>query len=213
MSPRSAKAIRGRVGGDPATALREHLIDAAERLLTERQFSTITTRDIARAAQVSDGVLYNYFSDKSELLIAALVRRYAAALAAFEVGLPTPGVGVVEENLTYYARAALELVSSTLPMAAGLVSEPTLLHRFLEAIHTEPYGPHRIREPMAEYLLGEQRLGRLGEFEIEPVLALLVGPALVLGLGGLVAQRPLEELATQIPGVVAALLRGLAPRA
>lgn len=64
MSPRRAKATLGRVGTDPATALREHLVDTAERLLAEKQVGAITTREIARAAGVSDGVLYNYFADK-----------------------------------------------------------------------------------------------------------------------------------------------------
>ena len=69
MSPRQAKGVKGRVGDDPATALRNHLIDVAERLLAERPVSSITTRDIARAGEVSDGVLYNYFASKNDLLV------------------------------------------------------------------------------------------------------------------------------------------------
>src|SRR5512140_2747206 len=56
MSPRRAKAVVDRVGDDPATALRELLIDAVDRLLAQGSITAITTRDIARAAGVSDGV-------------------------------------------------------------------------------------------------------------------------------------------------------------
>ena len=83
--------MRGRVGDDPATALRELLVDSAEKLLAERQVSSITTRDIARAAGVSDGVLYNYFANKNDLLVAALMRRYAGLVSGFDADLPAPG--------------------------------------------------------------------------------------------------------------------------
>jgi AcrR family transcriptional regulator len=55
--------------------LREHLLAAAERLLAESRPQALTTRAIARAAGVSDGVLYNYFADRDELVLEALVRR------------------------------------------------------------------------------------------------------------------------------------------
>jgi AcrR family transcriptional regulator len=203
--------VRGRVGDDPAAALRELLIDTAEKLLAERQVSTITTRDIARTAGLSDGVLYNYFTDKNELLVAALVRRYAAALEQFDGDLPAAGTATVEQNLITYARAALDLVAKTLPVAAGLMSEPALLHRFIEAIHTQPFGPHRLRQPIADYLTEEQRLGRLGDFDVDPVLSLLIGPAVVLGFAHVVAGRSPEDLADEIPGIVRTLLHGLNP--
>lgn len=68
---------------DPATALREHLVESAGKLLSERQISAITTRDTTLSAGVSDGVLYNYFGDKNELLLAALLRRYQSVVERF----------------------------------------------------------------------------------------------------------------------------------
>src|SRR6266536_1308624 len=108
MSPRRARAVSG-LDGDPATALREHLIDVAERLLSERQVSAITTRDIARTAGVSDGVLYNYFADKNDLLLSGRVRRRAHIIPPFEADLPQPGTPTVEEHLGAHARAMLDL--------------------------------------------------------------------------------------------------------
>ncbi|HWD77620.1 MAG TPA: TetR/AcrR family transcriptional regulator [Kribbella sp.] len=209
MSPRRARAVRSRVGDDPATALREHLIDTAEKLLGERQVAGITTRDIARAAGVSDGVLYNYFAGKNELLVAALVRRYAGSVTRFEADLPAPGTGTVEENLVAYAQAAVDLVAETLPTAAGLMSEPALLHGFVEAIHQQPYGPQRMHRPIAEYLSGEQRLGRLKEFDIDPAIHLIVGPAIMLGFSAIIGGRPREHLTEQLPGIIHTLLTGL----
>jgi len=201
--------VRGRVGDDPATALREHLIATAEKLLGERQVAAITTRDISRSAGVSDGVLYNYFATKHELLVAALVRRYAGSVTRFDADLPAPGTGTVEENLIVYAQAAVDLVTETLPTAAGLMSEPALLHRFIEEIHRQPFGPHRLRQPIADYLAAEQRLGRLGAFDIEAAMSLIMGPAIMLGFAAHVSGASLDELANQIPGIVRTLLTGI----
>jgi AcrR family transcriptional regulator len=211
MSPRRAKATRGRVGDDPAVALRQHLIDTAEKLLAEKQVGAITTREIARTAGVSDGVLYNYFADKNELIVAALVRRYSRVLERFGSGLPEPGSATVETNLLAYAKATHDLVASALPMAAGLMSEPELLHRFIIEIHKEPMGPHRLRQPIADYLAAEQKLGRLGSFSADAVVSMIMGPAIMLGFTELVAGVPREILAGRLPEVINTLLHGIAP--
>jgi len=214
MSPRRAKAVTGRVDQDPATALREHLIDTAERLLSERPVATITTRDIARAAAVSDGVLYNYFADKQDLLLAALLRRYRALAERFEVALPEPGAGPVEENLRVFAKAMLDLHGRLMPTIAGLVSEPVLMHRFVEAIHGVPFGPQHNQRRLTDYVAREQALGRLAD-DVDPsaTSVLMTGAALVLVVAHhLLPAGARPSPAIQIPAIVDTLMRGLAPR-
>lgn len=210
MSPRRAKAIGGR-DGDPAVTLREHLIDAAERLLAERRTVAVTTRDIARAAGVSDGVLYNHFAGKDDLLLAALLRRYGRLLADFRAGLPAPGTGGVEANLAAHLRAALDLSINTFPAGAGLLAEPALLHRFVVAIHQPPFAPQQFLQPLTDYIAGEQRLGRLRAGDPEPVVTLLTGVSLVLAATSLMSGRPPEDVAASIPAVVRALVDGAGP--
>jgi len=53
--------------------LRDYLIDTAARLIAERGTAGLAVRDITRAAQVADGVLYNYFEDKEDLLAHACI--------------------------------------------------------------------------------------------------------------------------------------------
>ncbi len=133
MSPRRAKVIRDQAGknDDPGEALREHLVATAERLLEERQITEITTRDIAREAEVSDGVLYNYFASKNDLLVTALVRRFARDVQRFLERLPEPGTATVAKNLEVFARAMFDLNAGALPIVAGLIADPPLLHKFL----------------------------------------------------------------------------------
>jgi AcrR family transcriptional regulator len=205
--------VSGRVGDDPATALREHLIDAAERLLGQAPISAITTREIARTAGVSDGVLYNYFADKNELLLAALLRQYRSLTERFYAQLPEAGTGTIEENLTTLAGGLFELAADVIPMMAGLLSDPPLLHRLFEAMHREPFGPQQLGEPLARYLEEEQRLGRVSP-SVDPhaVSWLLIGPTAMLALASQMGSpRGRAGLPEQLRSLVIALIAGLRP--
>ena len=193
----------------PAGALREQLLDAAERLLADRQVSAITTRDIARAAGLSVGVLYNYFADKNDLIVAALLRRYEAQLAVFEADLPAAGEGDIEANLVRYAEALFALASETLPSIAGLVSDPALMHRFVAEIHGPEFGMQRTLGQIAAYLVAEQRLGRLGEFDVAAAVTAFAGSMIALGIQAMVGGSAPDDARAQIPVVVRTLVGGL----
>jgi AcrR family transcriptional regulator len=211
MSPRRARAVAGRVDEDPATALREHLLDTADGLLAERQVSAITTRDIATGAGVSEGVLYNYFADKQDLLLAALLRRHDRIVARFEAELPEAGFATVEENLTTFARASLDLQSDLLPLMVGLITEPALLHRFVDEMHRQPLGAGGTMQRVAEYLVAEQRLGHVpADIDPQPVNTLLMGATTLLAFTNLVSGDR-EQVVEALPSIVRALVRGIAP--
>jgi AcrR family transcriptional regulator len=208
MSPRRARAIRDRAGEDPAAALREHLIEAAERLLSERHVSAITTRDIARTAGVSDGVLYNYFADKNELVLTALLRRFDGLIARFNANLPEPGAATVEENLVVYATASLDLAADALPLLRLLETEPALLHRLHDQIEPLVFNPARI----VAYLQAEQSLGRLPTVDARAASTLLFGATTVLAHTNPMHGAWREQLAEQLQAIVSTLFRGLSPR-
>ena len=211
MSPRRAQAVLG-TDGDPAAALREHLVDTAEALLAERQVNTITTRDIARAANVSDGVLYNYFADKSELLLTALVRRFTELVERLRTELPDPGSGTVDANLRLVAGALYDLHAAAFPIVGSLLAEPALLHRFMAAIHStdEPLGGRQIRDTVVAYVVAEQKRGRLARADPGAAADLLIGATATLVFTGHLGEGrdPVERL----PAVVDTLIRGLAPQ-
>jgi AcrR family transcriptional regulator len=211
MSPRRARAVAGRVDVDPATALREHLVDAAERLLAERQIPAITTRDIAAGAGVSDGVLYNYFANKNELLLVALIRRYQRAVTRFDALLPEAGTATVEENLNTFARALLEMQSDVLPIMTGLITEPDLLRRFVEEMHSQPFSPQHAMQRLIDYVGAEQRLGRMPDaIRPDAVNTLLMGATALLAFTGLLSPGSgQQQVAEELPAIVQALIRGL----
>jgi AcrR family transcriptional regulator len=210
MSPRRAKAVGGRIGDDPATALRDHLIDATERLLAGTAIGSVTTRDIARAAEVSDGVLYNYFADKNELILAALIRRQRALARRFYSTLPEPGSATVEDNLVALTAGLLEMIAEALPTVAGLVTQPVLFHRLFEEIHRDEYSPQEMQRRVTAYLEAERSLDRIHARDLSPAGPLLMGLVLTIALSYHLAppaaDRPLEA---QLRPAVAAILRGL----
>jgi AcrR family transcriptional regulator len=206
MSPRRAQAVK-EAQGDPATALRDHLIDTAERLLSKRQVTSITARDLAREAGVSDGVLYNYFADKSELLLTALLRRFDELLDDFEADLPAPGSGSVEANLRACAEALFRFDVEGFPMFAKLLGDPPLLHRFLVETHRRPAYTARVRRPIVDYFAGERRRGRLAKVDPEAAADLLIGSTAQLALTTVTGDGP---PARRLPAIVETLLKGLA---
>jgi AcrR family transcriptional regulator len=213
MSPRRARAVQNHEGSDPADALREHLIATADRLVAEGRVSSLTTRQIARAAGVSDGVLYNYFSSKNDLLVTAVVRRYASLVTRFETQLPVAGTQPVEANLSQLIRALHDLLGQTLPIARGLLSEPDLLSRFIEEIHRQPLGAGRLVDPISRLVESEQEHGRIdSSVPGEAAMTLILGSALNLALAQAMGGVSDDEVTQVIPQLADLLMHGLGPR-
>jgi AcrR family transcriptional regulator len=206
MSPRRAAAVK-ETEGDPGIALREHLVASAQTLLAEREVTTITARDLAREAGVSDGVLYNYFADKNELLLTALLRRFDELLDDFGADLPAPGTGSVEENVRKYAEALYTFDVDGFPMLAKLLGDPPLLQRFLVETHRQPVYTERVRKPVVDYLAGERRRGRIARIDPEAAADLLIGAIAQLALTTVTGGRP---PARRLAAVVDTLLKGIA---
>jgi AcrR family transcriptional regulator len=125
MSPRKPAILRDGDGQN----LREYLIATAARLIDERGSAGLSVRDIAREAQVADGVLYNYFEDKEDLLAQALLAHVGTVMNSAP-RLPPAGTGTVAENLRLFIDAGLATLARVVPAFAGLSSQPNVLRRF-----------------------------------------------------------------------------------
>ena len=77
----------------PAADRRRHLVETALRLFTEGSYHGTTTSEIARAAGVSEPILYRHFASKRDLYLAALDHVWSKARAEWEgVLASTPDV-------------------------------------------------------------------------------------------------------------------------
>src|SRR5919198_1457312 len=57
-----------------AALRRAQILDAATKVFAARGFHRTTIRDVAKAAGVADGTIYNYFENKTALLLGILNR-------------------------------------------------------------------------------------------------------------------------------------------
>ncbi|MBO2454851.1 TetR/AcrR family transcriptional regulator [Actinomadura barringtoniae] len=204
MSPRRAAALRG---GD--VSLRDHLIATAERMIAERGSAGLTVRAIAREAGVADGVLYNHFSDKEELLAHAL-NAHVGSVERTLGDLPEPGTATVAENLHTHIEHGLALHRAILPAMAGFLSQPEVLARFSD-MHGNGTGDWRDR--LRDYLHTEQELGRLAsDAKVDAAASMIVGVCHETVLGLLfqaIASPPAPE---RLDDLITAVLDGIGLR-
>jgi len=55
-------------------ARRKLIIDAAERVFSEKPFNEVSIRDIAREAGISHALIYHYFADQQDLFVEAFMK-------------------------------------------------------------------------------------------------------------------------------------------
>jgi AcrR family transcriptional regulator len=204
MSPRRAAALRH---SQHERSLREHLITTAEGMIGAQGTAGLTVRAIARRAGVADGVLYNHFTDKEELLALAL----HAHVQTVERGLgelPEPGTGTVEDNLRTYLAYGLALHRAVLPAFTGLLAQPAVITRF--AAFDQPGESWRDR--LTRYLYAERRLGRLARHaQVDAAAAMMVGVCHETVLSALLPATATTIVTPPVESVVTAVLDGIGP--
>jgi AcrR family transcriptional regulator len=201
MSPRKPAVLRD----DSGQNLRDYLIETAARMIDQRGSAGLAVRDIAREAKVADGVLYNYFEDKEDLLVHALLAHVGNVMASAPGLLPPPGEGTVAENLRVFIDGGIANLLRVTPAFAGLLSQPKVLTRFHAMVGGDaafdpaaegasedasgsaggagggdrgasPGEPRGLPDLLTAYLQGEQRLGRIdATADIAAAASLIVG--------------------------------------
>ncbi len=146
--PRSSRRQR------QAADREKRILDAAARLIAERGFHRATTREIAAAADVAEGTLYNYFATKNDLLFGILARLEEQMNAAAQQG------ALVESS------DPRQLLIQTLLRRRQFAESHTVM---LQAILSEILSNAELRRRYAEQLLKptlqslEEELQRLVE--------------------------------------------------
>ncbi len=159
---------------------RDRILDAAAHVMRTHGLARATTKEIAKAAGLSEAALYKHFHDKTGIFLAVLAERTPSRLGPLLASLASRvGQGAVQETLEEVARAALDFYRQNFPMAASLFSEPRLLAAHREALQQRNAGPQHISNAVAAYLGAEQNLGRVNrESDPHAAAALLLGACL-----------------------------------
>ena len=99
---------------DRHAALRERLIDAAERTIAANGLAGLRARDLAREAGCAVGTIYNVFADLDDLILCVGLRTLTmldAALAAVRLARPDGSPEDAADDLVRLALAYLEFAA------------------------------------------------------------------------------------------------------
>jgi AcrR family transcriptional regulator len=94
-----------RVTAQVKAATKERILRAARRLFAEKGYEATTTRDIAVAAEIASGTLFNYFPTKEAIVACLAADAIGDSLAAADGGLG--GADTLEEDLFAVVAAGL----------------------------------------------------------------------------------------------------------
>lgn len=157
-------------------AVHDHILDATHRVIARDGLAAASTRSIALEAGISVGTLYNYFSDRRELLVGSMLRRATVLTAPLSELSSLAGQATVAENLHRFAREIGAVLDQLVPLFGAVFSDSQLLEAHRRALpdghgSTGPFA----KQPIIGYLLGEQRLGRVSpEADCQAAAALLL---------------------------------------
>jgi len=124
----------------------EEILEVAARLFAERGFHRTTTKDIAEAAGVAEGTLYNYFDSKDALLFGILGR--LSETPQEELGLSGPPQADARQYFTTLLHRRRSYLDKNFVMVQAIMSEilanaglreryhEQILDPWLEAIET-----------------------------------------------------------------------------
>lgn len=155
---------------------RDRILDGAAEVMRTRGLANTTTKEIARAAGLSEAMLYKVFQDKVDLFLGVLAERLPRIAILHEGPTEHVGRGTVRAGLRRLVTEILSFYLESFPIAASVFSDPDLLTRHRQALRQRGAGPERVVEGVAAYLSAEQQAGRVAATVCPEVLAeLLVG--------------------------------------
>jgi len=182
--------------------VRQHLFDAAERILLRDGPQALTSRAVTTEAGCAKGVLHRHFTDFDGFLFefvedrVARVNDQAAALRA------AAGTGTVSGNLT---DALTRLLGSVTPAIISLVIvHDGLRARLRQAGHVGLPVVKEATAMIAAYLAAEQDLGRVADgADVNTLAPMLIGAGhlLVAERDGVPPDR--AEVQKVVAGVIA----------
>lgn len=114
-----------RVTAETKIATRERIVSAASRLFAKNGWAGTTTRDIAVAAEVATGTLFNYFQSKEAIVAFLVAEAFATAQEDFESQQSPPRS--LEEDLFAFIYAGfkrLRKLRAVLASAADAIFSP-----------------------------------------------------------------------------------------
>ena len=123
-------------------ARRDQILTAAISVFAEKGFQHATIRDVAKAAGIADGTIYNYFENKTALILGILdrmnetERRDEDMEQGTHMDLHTFFQAYIRQRYTYMSQEGLEILRAVLP---EVLVNPELRDAYMEQIITPTF--------------------------------------------------------------------------
>jgi TetR/AcrR family transcriptional repressor of mexJK operon len=189
---------------------RQQILDAAQQVFAAKGFDGASIKDLAKAAQISPGLLYWYFKDKTDLLVSLLTERIEAALGQLpdNVSFDAPP----EEFLPQFARfyiGTFEQPMNTALFKVIITNTPS----FPAAIRRVQMGViNRVLGTLQDYFQRQIELGRMRSCDTEMATRTFMGSLVAfLLLRHVLQDERGRELSVEafIEGVTDVVLHGI----
>lgn len=190
-------------------ARRNQILDAATKVFAEKGFHRATIRDVARAAGVADGTIYNYFENKTALLLGLLDRLNATEEREGDFA-QSAEMDVADFVRMYLNQRFKDVTTSSLDVFHVLLSEVLVNQELRETYYRQVVAPtFAMAEKYAQHWVGAE-----SEQRIDPRLMLRAVAGMTLGVLvlRLMGDSLLQAQWDEVPDALAELiLHGIQP--
>ena len=168
-----------------AKARRAQILDAAATVFAKKGFHRATTKEIAKAAGVSPGTIYNYFGSKEDLLIGIMVhlgdiqlRRMQITSAQLEQALKQDA----HDFLRDVFQKRHSFVAHSKEMLRTVVAEMLINREFAERYYTQTLLPYS--ESLEQHFQARIEQGEIRSIDVPLLLRFFsaVNAGLLMGL-------------------------------
>jgi AcrR family transcriptional regulator len=129
--------------------------------MRSRGLTGVTTRQISKAVGCSEGALYVHFEGRLELFLAMLEESLPDMLGPLQRLRESVGKDSPRRNLAIALQGIFSFHRRVLPVTCGLFAEPELLDAYRQSLARQGKGPHLSMCAIAEYIVAEQKIGRI----------------------------------------------------
>ncbi len=183
---------------------RAHIVRAAIPVFAERGFHRATIRHVAKAACVADGTIYNYFENKSALLLAILDPLDEIGQSNGTDSPPEIPTDIRQFFREHLARRLSVFAGDNLPVLRIVLAEvlvnPELRALYLERVITPTF---TLAEPLFRKLIAD---GALRPMDVPLTLRTFTATFLGLVMLRLMGDDPLQAQWDDLPDLLTTLL-------
>jgi TetR/AcrR family fatty acid metabolism transcriptional regulator len=185
-------------------ARRNQILDAATKVFAEKGFHRASVRAIARTAGISDGTIYNYFDNKTALLVGILNRLNQTEEREEHFRQEMALEGEFKDFLVAYLRQRMALLWPNIEVFKALLPEVMVNQELRELYYEQMIGPSFVIAERYFQLLVDQG-------QLRPIDVPLTVRTLASTLFGLLMMQILgdEEVASrweELPEVIATMI-------